>query len=597
MTALHDDRVGVALDGVELALIANRFEGIVRSMRSTLVRTGRSGVLNTAYDFSCCVLSRDDEFLAMAESLPIHLISGPDLMAASMKSFWPELRHGDAFLHNSPYHGNSHAADHSILVPVIDERGTHHFTVLAKAHMADCGNSIPTTYMSAARDVYEEGALIFPCVKVQSGYRDVEDIIRMCQMRVRAPEQWWGDHLAVLGAARVGERRLLELGEELGWETLHAFSRGWLDYAEQRMVAAVAALPAGRITVSTAHDPFPGVPDGIPVNVTVEVRPDESRIEVDLCDNIDCQPCGMNLSEATARTAAMTGVFNSIDHTVPANAGSFRRITVHLRENCVVGIPRHPASCSIATTNVADRVGNAVQRALAELADGIGLAEVGLSQPLSAAVISGHDPRADGEVFINQLMLAMSSGGGGPHADGWLGGGCVGNGGVLRMDSVEVDEIKHPIRVAAQRISPDTEGAGRLRGGPSCYVEYGPVGCEIEVIWSTDGTVGAAQGARGGRAGGPARTVLRRSSGEIEPLPPYGSLVLRPGETVVSYSCGGGGYGDPLERPARVVAKDVREGWVTRERARDVYGVVLTDEGDVDEATTTATRAEAGAAG
>ena len=115
----------------------------------------------------------------MAESLPIHLITGPDIMANVMKEFHPELRRGDAFLHNSPYHGNSHAADHSILVPVIDEHGVHQFTVFSKAHYADCGNALPTTYMATARDVYEEGALIFPCVKVQDAYRDVADVIRV----------------------------------------------------------------------------------------------------------------------------------------------------------------------------------------------------------------------------------------------------------------------------------------------------------------------------------------------------------------------------------------------------------------------------------
>ena len=73
--------------------------------------------------------------------------------------------------------------------------------------MADCGNSQPTTYFAAARDVYEEGALIFPCVRVQSDYHDNEDIVRMCRLRIRVPDQWWGDHLALIGAARVGERR------------------------------------------------------------------------------------------------------------------------------------------------------------------------------------------------------------------------------------------------------------------------------------------------------------------------------------------------------------------------------------------------------
>src|SRR5439155_1616418 len=139
-----------------------------------------------------------------------------------------------------------------------------------------------------------------------------------------------------------------------------------------------------------------------------------------------------------------------------------------------------------------DRVGNAVQRAIAELGEGIGLAETGLSIPVSSAVISGRDPRADGEPFVNQLMLATSSGGAGPVADGWLGGGACGNGGVLRQDSVEIDEIKHPILVEAQRIVPDSEGAGRNRGGPANYVEYGPVGCSLQVVYAVDGSVNPA---------------------------------------------------------------------------------------------------------
>ena len=100
-------------------------------------------------------------------------------------------------------------------------------------------------------------------------------------------------------------------------------------------------------------------------------------IEVDATDNPDCFENGLNLSEACARSAPMVGVFNSIDHTVPKNEGSFRRIRVNLREDCAVGVPRHPTSCSVATTNLADRVANPVQCALAELADGLGLAEAG----------------------------------------------------------------------------------------------------------------------------------------------------------------------------------------------------------------------------
>ncbi len=123
-----------ALNGAELAILNNRVEGIVRKMANTLLRTGRSGVLNRAKDFSCCIITADCHLLAAAESLPIHVLSGPDIMARTMAEFHPNLRRGDAFFHNSPYHGCSHAADLSILVPVIDADGRHRFTIFAKAH-------------------------------------------------------------------------------------------------------------------------------------------------------------------------------------------------------------------------------------------------------------------------------------------------------------------------------------------------------------------------------------------------------------------------------------------------------------------------------
>jgi N-methylhydantoinase B len=359
------------------------------------------------------------------------------------------------------------------------------------------------------------------------------------------------------------------------------------------MVEVIRRLPAGRVEVTNMHDPFPGVPDGIPVNISVEVNPDDALVEVDLRDNVDCQPCGLNLSEACAITAATTGIFNSLDHTIPANAGSFRRIRIHLRENCVVGIPAHPTSCSAATTNLSDRVANGVQRAMTEIGDGIGLAEIGASNPPSAAVISGKDPRTDGAPFVNQLILALASGAGGPFVDGWLGGGSIGNGGQVLQDSVEVDEIKHPIRIVAQHVLPDTEGAGRNRGGPSNYVEYGPVGCDLEVIYASDGTVHPPKGARGGHPGARARQYVRSVDGTLgEALAPYGRITVKDGESIISMSCGGGGFGVPIEREPDRVRHDVLEGWVTEGRARSVYGVVFDEVRQIDEAATAAARAQ-----
>lgn len=583
-------------DAVQLAVVANRLRAIVRKMSNTLYRTGRSGVLNTARDFSCAIVTDDDRLLMAADSLPIHVLSGPDLMSAAMRRFHPELRAGDAFLHNSPYHGNSHPADHSLLVPVVDADGAHRFTVLVKAHQADCGNSLPTTYMGAAVDVYNEGALIFPVVRVQSDYGDNEDIMRMCEMRIRVPEQWRGDYLAMVGAARIGERELLALGEELGFDDLDGHVESWFDYSELRMANAIRELPAGRVSAGTVHDPYPGAPEGIPIEALVTVRPEQGEIEVDLRDNPDCYPCGLNLTEACAGTAAMIGVFNSIPAKVPTNAGSFRRISVLLRKNCVAGIPEHPTSASVATTNVADRVTASVQMAFAQLGEGLGMAEAGGFGAPAAAVISGRDSRRGGAAFVNQIFLVLSGGAGNPLNDGWLTLHHAGNGGMLYVDSVEVDELGYPILVRSQRIEPDSEGAGARRGAPSVYAEYGPIDGELTLIYASDGHLNPALGVCGGLPGARSRQFRRDAAGELHQLAGLCEVTLGPGEMVVSQTAAGGGYGAPHEREVALVEADVRQGWVTPDRALEVYGVAFGADGELDPAATEQRRSELGAA-
>ena len=582
------NRAAAGFDPVTLAVLNKRFEAVTIKMANTLLRTGRSGVLNLARDFSTSVVTRDCELLTGAESLPIHHLSGADLMARAMVEMHPELNRGDAFLHNSPYHGCSHPADHTILVPVIDDAGMHHFTVWVKAHQADCGNSLPTTYMGHARDVYEEGALIFPAVKVQQDYQDIDDIIRMCEMRIRVPEQWRGDFLAMIGAARIGEREILAMAEEYGWDQLHAFTAEWFDYSEKTMIAALGKMPSGSAVAHSTHDPVPGTPEGgIPIKVAVDVDSANAMVEVDLRDNPDAMPCGLNLSEACARTAAMIGVFNSIEDPVPTNAGSFRRIKVHIRDGCVAGGGKHPVSMSVATTNLADRVTSPVQRAFAKLSKGIGLAEAGPIFPASMAVISGTDPRHGDAAYVNQIFLIFTGGAASALNDSWITTLHAGNAGMSFIDSVELDELHFPMLVKGRHLEIDSEGAGQTIGAPAGFCEYGPYGDnDMEVVYVADGAINAAKGIWGGADGAKSRNYHRTRDGELKELPPKCDLILKPGETVVSYCSGGAGYGAPRERPLAQVRYDVAEGWVSRGKAAEIYGVVIADDGEVDRAAT-----------
>ena len=161
-------------------------------------------------------------------------------------------------------------------------------------------------------------------------------------------------------------------------------------------------------------------------------------------------------------------------------------------------------------------------------------------------------------------------------------------------DSVEIDEMKYPIIVREQRIIPDSEGAGRYRGTPGAYVEYGPIeGCTLEVVWLSDGTYNPARGVRGGTGGAPAGQRKRGRDGQLsDELGSYARVSLEPGETIVSMSSAGGGYGPAVERDPRRVEKDVREGWITPGRAAGVYGVVLDASGTVDESATQLRRRE-----
>jgi N-methylhydantoinase B/oxoprolinase/acetone carboxylase alpha subunit len=183
-----------------------------------------------------------------------------------------------------------------------------------------------------------------------------------------------------------------------------------------------------------------------------------------------------------------------------------------------------------------------------------------------------------GKPFVNEVYLGCTGGAGTPWTDGWLTILHVGNAGMCYQDSIEIDELRHPIFVAVRRLIPDSEGAGRFRGALGAYSEFAPVDCSMTVAYVSDGNTNAALGVRSGLAGARSAQFRRRADGSLEPMLACAEVLVGPDETMVSISGGGGGYGDPRERdPARVL-HDVREGWISRSRAAEIYGVVLTDD-------------------
>jgi N-methylhydantoinase B len=567
------------IDPVMLAVMSNRIDAITREMTLIVLRSARSAVIGQSRDVSCAIVTGDNRLLATAEGLPAHIF-GANLQTRSMCELHPDLRDGDAFLHNDPYMGNSHAADISVLVPVIVD-GDHIFSISVKGHQADIGNALPTTYMPHAKDVYEEGALIFPAVQVQRDYKDIDDIIRMCQRRIRVPEQWHGDYLSQIGAARIGERRLKEFVAKYGKERVRSFVEEWFDYSERRAEHAIRKLPKGTLVQHGRHDPLGDfMPEGIELEVRITIDPDAGTIVNDLTNNPDCLDCGMNLTEATATVYGFQGMLNALDNDIPPNAGSFRRVRVKLRENCCVGIPRFPHSCSVATTNLGDLLVNTTQAAFTQLGDGHGLSQGNMCFGAAMGVISGRDWRSGDAVYINQIYLQGGGGPASPTTDGMVYLLIPVGAGLLYRDSVEVTEQRFPMILRALRILPDSCGAGRQRGGPGTEVIIGPRQNPLTISLLGGGKIHPPEGVLGGHGSSPSYNGLIRADGSEEELPYPTMVELEPGEFVRAIDSGGSGYGDPATRALEAVRKDVAERYVTAEHASAVYGVVLRESGE-----------------
>lgn len=562
----------------ELTNLSREFQCIIHEMDQILHKSARSECLNVAKDFSCGITLGDGGEFMIEEGDPSHLAALRLVPEAVLELVGQEeVRPGDCYITNSPLTGGTHHADFTLCVPVFygDELL---FWSINRAHQADVGAPVPTTYPSGARDIYQEG-LHLPVMLIQHSYRDRKDLIRMIRLKNRVSELWYGDYLAQLGAVRAGEKRLVELCDKFGLTLVKSFIDQWLDYSERRMIQEIQRLPKRVIEYEVRHDPIRDcAPDGVPVKVRLTIDPDSALIIVDLTGNsLKNLPCGFNLSEATVLAGVYGGIFSNLP-SVPPNAGSYRRVKITINEGTVVGKPRRTASTALATTNVCGRVFTAVSAAFTKLGRPYGIAEGSNGMLANWGAISGRDPRHDAE-YATQIFLGA---GGGPAVhgyDGWLTYGTPDSGGMMRFDSVELLEHRLPIWVKQVAIRPDSMGPGEWDGAPGVIVAYGPLGHDMSVAYYGDCHDNSPRGVMGGGNGAKADIYKVDDEGNRIALDLItDGEVIRQNEVIVSLTPGGGGYGSPLARDPKLVCKRVRDGWLSAERARETYGVVVKEE-------------------
>lgn len=157
------DGPAMVLEPHLLSVLSARLSSIVREMNATLMKSSRSSVIKNSKDFSCGLLTYDHRLLSVEDCIPIH-IAALEHATRPITEFFDYIRPGDAFMNNCPYTGNSHHADMTLCVPVfVDDEPL--FWTLSRAHHADIGAPIPTTYLTEAATIYEEGVHL-PCVQI-----------------------------------------------------------------------------------------------------------------------------------------------------------------------------------------------------------------------------------------------------------------------------------------------------------------------------------------------------------------------------------------------------------------------------------------------
>jgi N-methylhydantoinase B/oxoprolinase/acetone carboxylase alpha subunit len=564
----------IGFDPILMAVLSSRFESIIREMTNTVMKASRSSVIKNARDMSCGILTYDHRLVSVEEALPIH-VTALELTTEPITELFDDIKEGDAYLNNSPFFGGTHHADLTLCVPVFHE-GEPLFWTLARSHHADVGAPQPTTYLPYAKDIYEEG-MHFPCVRIQEGFKDKADIVRMAKQKIRVNNIWYGDYRAQVGACRTGERRIKELIKSYGAATIKQFIEAWMEYGKRRAIAAIQQLPSGTFSYQVRHDPVPGVADeGVPIKAVVTIDSKEGLITVDVRDNPDCVPGGLNLSEACAVASCRIGVFYNIDPSIPHNAGSASRIVPLLRDGCVVGRPTYPIGTSCATSNCNERLANAVQCAFSQIGEPYGMAEGGGNFSAALGVVSGTDSRRKEPVqYITQLMLGLSGGPGHKGHDGWLTYECSVGNGIMVSDSIEVDEAMYPILIEERRVAPDSMGFGEWNGAPGTQGAYRSLTGDMVLEYCGDGGTFPARGVLKGKDGAPSGTWKRSANGHVDRLPDFHQEKVRSGEAVMFRSAAGGGYGDPLKRAPERVLRDVNKKWLSPEKAASVYGVAL----------------------
>jgi N-methylhydantoinase B len=564
-----------ALDPVSFEVIRNALVAATDEMVLALKRSAYSTNIKTRSDFSCAFFDAELRAVAQGFAQPVHLGSMVEQVPKAVQSYGEDnLGPGDVIVTNDPHPSGVHLNDVSLISPVYDGEKLLGY-VANLAHHVDVGGGAPAS-IGAFREVFQEGVII-PPVRLVEGGTIVEDVFRLILAQIRSKHETAGDFRAQIAANATGVRRVTALVERHGQETILTAMEELLEYTERRTRAELEALPAGVYEAEGFVDNDGYTDEPVRLRARVELDPSGIRFDLTGCDPQRRAP--VNSTYAQTFSACAYAFKCLVDPDLPVNDGFYRLVSLHAPAGSVVNCT-WPAPVVGGWETHARLIEVIVRALLPAFPERLPAGTKGM---MCQAGFGSLDAAAEKYTCFYDTF-----------AGGY--GGRYGSDGPDAVQShsqntenapIEETELNYPVHINRLSLVEDSEGPGRFRGGLGLRKDYR---FDLHTTFTilADRDKAGPWGAFGGHAGRVAEYVHVRD-GEETRLGSKSTVELVPGDVISVRSSGGGGYGPPEEREPERVLRDVLEGKVSAERAREVYRVAIVDR-RLDDAATEALR-------
>ncbi len=533
MQTLMNDRVAL-IDPIRLEVYRSLLLAIAEEMGAALRRSAYSPNIKERRDYSCAICDSGAQPVALGDHMPVHLGAMPQSVVAALAN--RTLADGDVVVLNDPFHGGTHLPDittvRGVWVAGSDEPIAY---VASRAHHADVGGATPGS-MPLSHEIFQEGIRIPPILLVRKGAIQA-DVWHLLLANVRTPAEREGDMHAQLAALDVGVRRLQELANRNGVESLQAAFAALSSYADRLLRAVIQRMPDGVYGAEDFMDDD-GTGSG-QVRIAVTIHVDGERIRVDF-SGTDAQ-CTGNINAVTAITeSAVRYVLRCVAEAVlgiplPAGGGGLEAVTIEMPPGTVINA-RPPAAVAAGNVETSQRIVDVVFRALAQAMPS--LIPACSSGTMNNFTVGGVDPSTS-QPFAYYETVAGGMGAG--HDRDGLSGVHTH---MTNSLNTPIEALEHaiPVRVRHYSLRPRSGGGGKHHGGDGLRRDVQLLTAATACVLS-DRRLNPPCGAAGGSPGSPGENWLGRGD-KWRQLPGKFTIETEPGDIISIRTPGGGGWGN-----------------------------------------------------